>query len=228
MIECTGEKIYYKTFRVKNRFNRKSKVKRFFVVLAVLIVLGGLFFYVNNGVFNLVADVCEDYSYSVALSSINKAVMTSVQDEVKYADIIHIEKNKNGDISLMSSDALKINTISRTVAENTEKFVKEKIKDGVPVPLFAFTGIKLASGLGPEIKYYAITVVGVNCKFDGKFTSVGINQTLHSLYLSVECKIDIEFLYRKKSMVCASDVLISEAVLVGSVPDVYLNGGLFR
>ena len=185
-------------------------------------------FHINNGVFALVSGVCEDYAYSAALSSINKAVMTSLSDEVKYTDLIHIEKNKNGDISLMSSDALKINTISRSVAENTEKLFKEKLKDGVPVPLFAFTGVKLASGYGPEIKYYAITVVGVNCKFDGTFTSVGINQTLHSLYITVECRIDIEFLYKKKSAVCSSDILVSEAVLVGNVPEVYLNGGLFR
>lgn len=228
MIECTDEKIYYKTFRVKNRSHRKGKVKRFFVVFTILTVFVCLFLHLNNGVFNLIFGLCEDYTYSVALSSINKAVITSIQDEIKYTDLIRIEKNKNGDISLMSSDALKINAISRTVAESTEKLIQEKLKGGVPVPLFAFTGIKLASGFGPEVKYYAITVVGVNCKFDGKFTSVGINQTLHSLYITVECKLDIEFLYKKKSTVCSSDVLISEAVLVGSVPDVYLNGGLFR
>ena len=228
MIECTDENIYYTTFRVKNRKSRKRKVKRFFIFLALVIILGGASIYVNSGVFTLVSGVCEDYAYSAALSSINKAVMTSLNDEIRYTDLIHIEKNKNGDISLMSSDALKINTISRSVAENTEKLLKEKLKGGVPVPLFAFTGIKLASGYGPEIKYYAITVVGVNCKFDGNFTSVGINQTLHSLYITVECKIDVEFLYKKKSAVCSSSVLVSEAVLVGSVPDVYLNGGLFR
>lgn len=228
MIECTDENIYYKTFRVKNRSHRKSKVKRFFVSVIVLILLGCLIFHINNGVFNLVFAVCEDYAYSAALSSINKSVMASIQDEVKYTDLIHVEKNKNGDISFMSSDALKINTISRIVAENTEKLLNDKLKEGVPVPLFAFTGIKLASGYGPEIKYYAITVVGVNCKFDGNFTSVGINQTLHSLYISVECKIDIEFLYKKKSTACSSNILISEAVLIGSVPEVYLNGGLFR
>ena len=127
----------------------------------------------------------------------------------------------------MSSNAVKINSISRTVCDNTEKFLTKKLKEGIPVPVFAFTGIKLASGYGPAVRYDAITVVGVNSDFCGKFTSAGINQTLHSLYINVTCKVDIEFLYKKRSFDCSSSILVSEAVLIGKVPEVYLNGALF-
>ncbi len=226
MIECTDEYIYYKTFKCKNRKSRKKRFKRFFVFTVILVLTGYIFYHVNGAVFNLVSEICEDYSYSVALSSINEAVMDSLNDEIKYSDIIKIEKNSSGDISLISSDSLKINTISRQITEKSEKLLTEKLRDGIPVPVFAFTGIKLASGYGPAVQYDAITVVGVNCAFNGKFTSVGINQTLHSLYITVTCKVDIEFLNKKRSFDCSSDVLVSEAVLVGKVPEVYLNGSL--
>ncbi len=228
MIECTDEYIYYKTFNVKNRGRKKRRFKRFFVFILVVLCFGYIFYHINGAVFNLVSEICEDYTYSSALSSINKAVIITLSDEIKYEDLIKVEKNKNGDIALMSSDALKINSISRTVAETAENLLTEKLKDGIPVPVFAFTGIKLASGYGPVIQYDAITVVGTNCEFKGKFTSVGINQTLHSIYITVTCKIDIEFLYKKRSFDCSSDVLVSEAVLVGNVPDVYLNGALLN
>ena len=226
MIECTEENIYYETFRVKNR--KRRRLKRFLVFIVVILCFGVLFYHVNSAVFTLVSGICEDYAYSASLSSMNEAVMTTLNEELKYTDLIKIEKNKDGDISLMSADALKINAISRTVAGKTEEILKGKLSDGIPVPLFAFTGIKLASGFGPNVNYYAITVVGVNCGFDGKFSSVGINQTLHSLYIQIECKVDIEFLYKKRSFYSASEVLISEAVLVGKVPETYLKGALFR
>lgn len=229
MIECTDECIYYETFgnrNCNNRKSRKKRLKRFFIFTIILIVIGYLFYYVNGTVFNLVSEICEDYTYSVALSSINKAVIYSLSDELKYSDIIKVEKNSSGDISLISSDSVKINSISRQITENTEKILTEKLRDGIPVPVFAFTGIKLASGYGPTVQYDAITVVGVNCSFGGKFTSVGINQTLHSLYITVTCKVDIEFLNKKRSFDCSSEVLVSEAVLVGNVPEVYLNGSL--
>lgn len=228
MIECTDEYIYYKTFNVKNRGRKKRRFKRFFIFILVALCLGYIFYHINGAVFNLVSEICKDYTYSSALSSINKAVIITLSDEIKYEDLIKVEKNKNGDIALMSSDALKINSISRTVAETAENLLTEKLKNGIPVPVFAFTGIKLASGYGPEVRYDAITVVGTNCEFKGKFNSVGINQTLHSIYITVTCKIDIEFLYKKRSFDCSSDVLVSEAVLVGNVPDVYLNGALLN
>lgn len=198
------------------------------MVTAIILCVGILIYHVNGAVFTLVSGICEDYAYSASLSSINQAVITSLNEELKYSDLIRIEKNNDGDISLMSADALKINSISRAVAEKTEDLLKGKLADGIPVPLFAFTGIKLASGFGPSVNYYAITVVGVNCGFDGKFSSVGINQTLHSLYIKVNCKVDIEFLYKKQSFDCVSEVLVSEAVLIGKVPETYLKGALFR
>lgn len=228
MIECTDEYIYYRTFRTRNRNNGKKRLRRFFALILVSAIIGYLFYHINGAVFNLVSEICEDYTYSAALSSINKSVLLSLSDGLKYDDLITVEKNNDGDITLISSDAVKINSISRTIAANTEKLLTEKIKNGIPIPVFAFTGIKLASGFGPEVQYDAITVVGTNCSFGGKFTSVGINQTLHSVYITVTCKIDIEFLYKKRSFDCLSDVLVSEAVLVGKVPEVYLNGALFK
>ena len=226
MIECTDEYIYCKTFKVKSRRCRKNRLKRFFVFTLIIIVIGYLFYHINGAVFNLVSEICEDYAYSAALSSINNAVIYSLSDEVKYSDLIKVEKNNDGEITLISSDAVKINSISRKVSEITEKNLTEKLKSGIPVPVFAFTGIKLASGYGPTVQYDAITVVGVKGDFSGKFTSVGINQTLHSLYVDVTCKVDIEFLYKKRSFDCSSSILVSEAVLVGKVPEVYLNSAL--
>lgn len=228
MIECTEERIYYKTFKMKNRKSLNRRIKRLFILSLILALTGTLFFHVNGAVFNLVSGICEDHTRATALSAIHDSVFMSLNDKVSYSELIRVEKNNDGDITLMSADSLKINAISQTVAINTEKSLKEKLKEGIPVPVFAFTGIKFASGYGPIIKYDAITVASVNCVFNGKFEQTGINQTLHSLYIVVDCKIDIELLYKKRSFNCSSEILISEAVLVGKVPETYLNGTLFR
>ena len=227
MRECTEEQVYYKTFRVKNRKKRR-KAKRFFAFTLIFAIVVGTIVHVNGAVFNLVSSICEDYTRSAALTAIHNSVMTSLTDKIAYSDLVKVEKNKDGDIAFMSADSLKINTISRTVAVSVEKELKEKLKDGIPVPIFAFTGIKLASGYGPSINYSAITVASVNCGFDGNFEQMGINQTLHSLYVVVNCRVDIEFLYKKRTFDCASEILISESVLIGKVPEVYLNGTLFK
>ena len=225
MIECTDEYIYYRTFGKRNRKRRKS-VKRFFIFVVLFSLIFLIFFHVNGAVFTLVSDICEDTANSFALSAINQAAIGSL-NQVKYSDFIKTEKNNEGDITLMSADSVKINSISREITVATTEILAKKLEHGIPVPAFAFLGVKIASGYGPIVNYEAITVAGVDCRFDGKFSSVGVNQTLHSLFVKVICKIDIEFLYKKRVVECCSEVLISEAVLVGKVPDVYLNGALF-
>ena len=225
MIECTEAYIYYETFGKRNR-KRRKKVRRFFLFVVILSLIFLIIFHVNGAVFTLVSDICEDSANSFALSAINQAVIKSL-DKVAYSDLVKTEKNNDGDITLMSADSVKINSISREITATTAKILTEKLVEGIPVPAFAFLGVKIASGYGPIVNYDAITVAGIDCLFDGKFTSVGVNQTLHSLFVKVICKIDIEFLYKKRVVECGSEVLISEAVLVGKVPEVYLNGALF-
>jgi hypothetical protein len=80
---------------------------------------------------------------------------------------------------------------------------------------------------GTAVNYRALSIVSVESNFTSTFQSVGINQTLHSIYVSVICNINVHFPLYVKNQSTLTKILISEAVLVGKVPDVYLNGGLF-
>ena len=65
------------------------------------------------------------------------------------------------------------------------------------------------------------------CDFSSKFTAVGINQTLHSIYVDVISEIDLNVPFNNHKVECKTSVLISETVLIGKVPDIYLKEGLF-
>lgn len=217
MIECTDQYIYYKRRRIK---------KRRFLVFFAIILLVGIIIYQQNAVFKLIVNICEDNSYALSATSVNQAVALSLKEEVKYSELIGVEKNADGDIVLISANALKINVITRDIAQNTERILSEKLKNGVNVPILAFSGIAFLSGAGKQIKYRYISVSGVDCDISGEFKSVGINQTLHSVFVTVKTRINVEFLRSSKETEFFSKVLISEAVLVGKVPEIYLNGRL--
>lgn len=188
--------------------------------------MAGLIVYQQSVVFRLIVQICKDSSYSLSASSVNRAVSVSLTEELNYSELIEVEKNSDGDIVMIRTNALKINRITREIAINTEKILSEKLKNGVSVPVLAFSGIAFLSGMGREIQYRYISVSGVNCDISGEFKSVGINQTLHSVFVIVNTKVNVEFLRASEEMEFQSKVLISEAVLVGKVPEIYLNGGL--
>ena len=43
--------------------------------------------------------------------------------------------------------------------------LKNKLKKGIPIPLFAFTGIDFISGYGKSINYNSLSVVSVESNF---------------------------------------------------------------
>ena len=223
MIECTESYIYY-TDKKKVGKKRRSRFRRLFVFLSVAACFALLFYQINFASFDLVFGICERESEKSALNAVNAAINDTLKDEVRYVDLISVERDNNGDVVFITANSYKINTLCRAVATETEKLLTEELQKGCKVPLLAFTGLKFFSGLGVRIDYRAIRIGSVNCEFISDFSSVGINQTLHALYFRIDCEITVGFLYKNKSVTVNSDVLISESVLVGKVPEIYFNG----
>lgn len=220
MIECTDAKI------LKKRNRGKGK-KRFFSFLIVGAMLTAAFLYSKFCISAVVVEVCSDYAYSYCTQSVNMAIVKSFSNGVQYSEMVKVEKNDAGDITLMSTDSLKVNSISQNIVVETRNNLEEKLENGIPIPWLAFSGIKLLAGYGEKVAFKAITVSSVECDFKSKFQAVGINQTLHSIYSEITCEVNIGIPLDKRFEKFVTSVLISEAVLVGKVPEVYLNGNLF-
>ena len=56
-----------------------------------------------------------------------------------------------------------------------------------------------------------------------EFTEVGINQTLHRVYLEVVCNVTILTPYQTITESITNQVLLIEGVIVGNIPDAYYN-----
>jgi sporulation protein YunB len=220
MIECSNENIWYKKRRRKN-FKR---VSTFFISFIILVSFVSYYKFV---VVKQIYKICEDYAYSYSAEAVNQVVIESLTIPAKYSDLITVEKNENGDIVLMRTNSYKVNLINKEVAISTKNKLSQKLNGGIPIPILTFSGIEILSGYGAIIKYKSINVVSVDCDFKSKFESVGINQTLHSIYIEIISCVDIEAPFNKKTTQCRTAVLLSETILVGKVPEVYLNGKIF-
>lgn len=223
MIECTNNNIWY-----KNKHRNKSKLKRCFRVFLIILLIVAIIFYYFNFTCKNIVDICTNVAKSFCLESANNAVLVSLDESDLYENIINIEKNSAGDITLISTDSLKINSISKKVTQNTLLFLRENLNKGIKIPILAFLGLNILSGYGSEVELKLVNIASVNCEFSSEFKSVGINQTLHSIFININCETNIHMPLYKESSILTSSILISEAVLVGKVPDTYLNGSIFK
>ncbi|MBE7081017.1 MAG: sporulation protein YunB [Clostridiales bacterium] len=221
MIECTENYIWHKK-------RKKRSFKRFFSLFLVFSIVLGFYLYYKHAICEQIFKICANQAYSFSTESVNSAVLVSLNNKIEYNELIYIEKNNSGEIVFMSTNSLKVNTINRQVATATYELLKNKLNNGFNIPLGAFTGINLLSGYGTNIKLKIINTPSVVCEFVSKFTSVGINQTLHSIYIDVISTIELNMPLNSTTTTCKTQILISETVLVGKVPDIYLKDGLFN
>lgn len=87
----------------------------------------------------------------------------------------------------------------------------------------SFTGFKLLSGSGPGIKIRISTIGNVKTDLKSEFISQGINQTLHRIYLQVNCQVSILTPFNNITQDITNQVLIAENVIVGNIPESYYN-----
>ena len=87
----------------------------------------------------------------------------------------------------------------------------------------SFTGIKLFAGDGPKIKIKITPIGNVITDLKSEFIAQGINQTLHRIYLQVNCKVEIVTPFENIEKSISNQVLIMENVIVGKIPETYYN-----
>ena len=220
MIECTNKNIWYKK-------KRKKSAKRLFAFLLLLIISLSLMAYYRFLICTQIFKISSDYAYAYSTEAVNEAVLYSLSESVNYNDLMSVVRNNDGDIVLMSANSYKVNYISREITKTTSNILDRKLKGGIPIPLLAFSGIEILSAYGKEVNFKALNVSSVICDFSSEFKAVGINQTLHSIYVNVICDVKIEVPLAPQVKTCETSVLISETVLIGKVPEIYLNGKLF-
>lgn len=207
---------------------KKSKLRVFFTVLIILLAVAVLLFiYFQRNVTRVLISISEATMRASTTVAVNDAVYYTLSDEMRYEDLVSIGRNENGNIVSVSANPLKINKIARDTASISQSNLKNLSLNGIPIPLGALTGIEAFAGLGPSIHFRIIPVSSVSCGFSSTFESVGINQTKHSIYLNVIADISIVMPSKTKNFAVTTDILVGEWVIVGTVPDTFLQSDIF-
>ena len=214
------------TYPAANK-KRARKRKWIAVLCIVFAAVFLLFFYFQRNVTRVLISISEATMRASTTIAVNDAVYYTLADEMRYEDLVTVSRDKDDKIVGISTDPLKINKIARDTASISQSNLKNLSLNGIPVPLGALTGIEAFAGLGPSIYFRIIPVSSVTCGFSSKFESVGINQTKHSIYLNVVADISIVMPSRTENFAVLTDILVGESVIVGEIPNAYLQSDVF-
>ncbi len=216
---------YAHTLKKKKR--RRGKRRLFCILLALFLLAMLLFVHFQRNVTRVLISISEATMRASTTIAVNDAVYYTLSDEIRYEDLVTVTRDSEGEIVAVAANPLKINKIARDTASISQSNLKNLSLNGIPIPLGALTGIEAFAGLGPSIHFRIIPVSSVSCDYSSTFDSVGINQTKHSIYLNVIADISIVMPSRTENFAVTTEILIGESVLVGRVPDAYLQSDVF-
>ena len=210
------------------RKKRRRRTRRWVcILLALFVVSVSLFIHFQRNVTRVLISISEATMRASTTIAVNDAVYYTLSDEIRYEDLVTVTRDKEGEIVAVAANPLKINKIARDTASISQSNLKNLSLNGIPIPFGALTGIEAFAGLGPSIHFRIIPVSSVSCDYSSTFDSVGINQTKHSIYLNVIADISIVMPSRTENFAVTTEILIGESVLVGQVPDAYLQSDIF-
>ena len=87
------------------------------------------------------------------------------------------------------------------------------------------TALKTNIGEINRMKTDVLSIRNSDAVFDSSFSQAGINQTLHRLNMQVSVDVSVLILGQTSSFTVNSGVVVAETVIVGEVPDTFLQTG---
>jgi hypothetical protein len=78
-------------------------------------------------------------------------------------------------------------------------------------------------GRGPKVPIKIIYLTSSSVDFKNSIASAGINQTKLQLSLEITVDVDVLIPWSTKSSSIVTDVLVADTVVVGKVPDTFVN-----
>ncbi len=200
---------------------RRKRVVKF---LAIFLVVFGLFFaYMHFIATPMLTRTSSSQVTVYANKAMNVAITEAMNQNITYDDLIHIVTDSAGRISMIQANSVQINTLSKLIGRVTMSTLNDLIKAPITIPLGAFTGIPIFSGLGPKIPINIYPYGDIACFFESRFVSAGINQTQHKIYLNVFCVVSVILPFCNLKVNTKSEVLLCESVIIGEIPETYLK-----
>ena len=199
-------------------------VFRFAVIL--VIVCSAAFFMLRNRYQGVIRDLARTQVMNTTSDLTNDAIAKQMADGIiQYDRIVYFEKDLEGRITALKTNMSEINRLKTDILNIINDEILALDTSDIGIPLGSLFIPELLSGKGPAVPVHILSIRNSDAVFSSAFSQAGINQTLHQITMEVSVDVSVLVLARTESFTVNSEVVIAETVIVGDVPQTYLQTG---
>ena len=163
---------------------------------------------------------------NTASDLINDAIDEQIETgKIQYDRIVYFEKDLDGRITALKTNMSEVNRLKTDILNIINDEILALDTSDIGIPLGSLFLPEFLSGKGPTIPVQIISIRNSDANFNSHFTQAGINQTRHQLTMSVGVDVAVLVLGESASFTVTSEVVVAETIIVGQVPDTFLQTG---
>ena len=174
----------------------------------------------------VIRDLAETQVKNTTSDLTNDAIARQIASgDIRYDRIVYFEKDLNGGITALKTNMSEVNRLKTDILNSINDEILALDNSDIGIPVGSLILPEFLSGKGPAIPVHILSIRNSDAVFTSHFTQAGINQTLHQLIMEVSIDIAVLVLGSTSSFTVTSEVVVAETVIVGDVPQTYLQTG---
>ena len=203
------------------------RIRRLLWQLFVIVVAVLVLFFVLRSKYRLVIEALAQTQVKNTTSDLtNDAIARQIASEdIQYDRIVFFEKDLDGRITALKTNMSEVNRLKTDILDiiNDEILALDHSDIGIPLGSLFFP--EILSGKGPSIPVNILAIRNSDANFVSHFSQAGINQTLHRLNMEVSIDVAVLVLGQTSSFTMTSEVVVAETIIIGDVPQTFLQTG---
>lgn len=171
-----------------------------------------------------VAEIARTQVQNTMTSAIEQAVTQDLaQRDIGYDDFVTIERDSSGAITALSTQTTQMNLLRAELAAVILEALEGVDVSSIHLPMGSLLDFEPLWAKGPDLQVRAMTVGTVSAEFDSEFSSAGVNQTVHRIWLEVVVPMTVLLPGEELDVTVQTRLPLAETVIVGQVPNTYLS-----
>ena len=206
-------------------------VRRLIVLIFLLLIAAIACFFLFRSKYQTVITALAQTQVKNATSDlINDAIDSQISNgTIQYDRMVYFEKDLEGRITALKTNMSEVNRLKTDLLNLINDEILAMDSDHLGIPLGSLVLPEVFGGKGPQIPVQILTIRNSDADFFSEFSQAGINQTLQKLNMQVSVDVAVLVLGNVDEFTISSQVVIAETVIVGQVPEMFLQtGGIYE
>lgn len=206
--------------------SRRKRRRRRLLLGAAVLVLSAAALCIELRIAPYLRELSRNQAINAASGAITQAVGAMLREpDTDFSRVIVLEKDVQGRVTALRTDMTQVERMKIAVLDRLDDLIDQINTQKLGIPLGNLLLPDLLAGTGPVLPVRAVSFTMSNVDFFSDFTEAGINQTLQTVKVRFAISLTILTTVGYEDVDVDSDVMVAQTVIVGTVPETYVNLG---